>query len=787
MKLTLNWLKDHLETDKSLSEITAGLTAIGLELESVDSPADRLKDFVVARVVDAQKHPNADRLKLCQIDDGSEKLLQVVCGGTNVRQGMKIAFARVGTLIPSTGQVLKPGHIRGIDSFGMICSAQELLLDTNSDGSIMDLDTDAKEGSPLATALGLDDAVIEISITPNRSDCFSVRGIARDLAAYGMGTLKPLKTISFSPSLNCPVKVTITDQFCSHFTGRIIENVQNKESPAWMRNRLTAVGQKCISALVDVTNYISLDIGRPLHVFDADKIEKDITVAPAKKGDRLEALDGKTYELEEGMTTVRDSSAILSLAGIMGGMQSSCTESTTRVFIESAYFDPIQIAGTGQSLRILSEARTRFERGVDVAEVKFGLDLATQYIIQCCGGKVSEIVEAGKEKDIAVTVSLTLERLISYSGDNSLSLKESKEILQKLGFKIIDLSEEKIVVESPSWRHDIKLDVDLVEEILRIRGFDKLPIISLPFKQPHRKFDKVKVVKNILVNRGMSEIYTWSFIDAQTAGKFGIGIELDAPLSQEMAVMRPSILPGHLKAIAHNQSKSLFNSSFFEVALKYSLENNTIHQEPVITGVRSVHTGPRHWIASPRKVDVFDCKSDALSILDSMGINNYQIDTSGPDYYHPGRKGCLKQGNKTLAYFGEIHPSLIEWFNLLGPVVAFEVFFDNLPKEPKRKIPQLTLSPYQAVNRDFAFILDKKITADQIIKSIQKVDRNLVQAVQIFDVYEGDKLEKEQKSIAVQVKLQARDKTLSEEDLNTVSANLVNAVEKMCGGTLRNS
>eukprot|EP01037_Dinobryon_pediforme_P016050 gene16050-16219_t len=453
----------HLETDKSLHEIAAALNGIGLELEGIDNPADRLQDFVVAKVVEAGKHPNADRLNLCQVDDGSEKLLQVVCGGTNVRQGMKIAFARVGTIIPVNGQVLKAGNIRGMDSLGMICSAQELLLSNEeSDGSIMDLETDATLGSPLAAALGLDDAVIEVSVGPNRSDCFSVRGIARDLAAYGIGTLKPLKMPEISPSIDCSIKVSITDPACSHFTGRLIEGVQNKESPLWMQSRLKAVGQKCISALVDVTNYVSLDIGRPLHVFDADKLKGDIVVRPAKAGETMKALDGKVYELEDGMTTISDSATVLSLAGVMGGLSSGCAESTTRVFIESAYFDPIRIAKTGQSLRILSEARTRFERGVDPADVILGLDFAAHYILQHCGGKVSQVVEAGK--------------------------------------------------------------------------------------------------------------------------KFGTGVvELEAPLSQEMAVMRPSILPGHLKAISNNQSKSLYNSAFFEVA--------SSHPEKLMLLIAK----PMHW------------------------------------------------------------------------------------------------------------------------------------------------------------------------------------------------
>jgi phenylalanyl-tRNA synthetase beta chain len=786
MKFTLNWLKDHLLTDQSINQILDALVHIGLEVESIDNPAERLKDFVVAQVVKAEKHPNADRLNLCQVDDGSGQLLQVVCGASNVRQGMKVAFARIGTVVPATGQPLKKGNIRSVDSFGMLCSAEELLLAEESDG-IIDLETDAKPGSPLAPVLGLDDAVIEVSLTPNRSDCFSVRGIGRDLAAYGMGTLKPLKTPEITTVFPCSLQVSITDPACSHFTGRIIENVKNGQSPTWIQARLKAVDQKCISALVDVTNYIALDIGRPLHVFDADKIKGNLVVRPAKPEETLEALDGKAYELEEGMTTISDHSGVLSLGGIMGGLSSGCTDSTTRVFIESAYFDPIRTATTGQTLRILSEARTRFERGVDPAQVTLGLDLATQYILDMCGGTPSQMIESGQVTRNPIQVSLTHKKLISYSGDEKISLAESSAFLKNLGFQIIQESAQELIVNVPSWRHDVSLDVDLIEEILRLRGYDALPTTSLPLQKPNRTLSQSHIVRNILANRGLSEVYTWSFIDAETANKFGKGVELEAPLSQDMAVMRPSILPNHLKAIANNQSKSLYNGAFFEVASQYSTTPSGILENKMTVGVRSAKTNARHWAHSPRVADVYDIKADALAVLEGMSVSNYQIDSQTPDYYHPGRKGTLKQGNKILGYFGEIHPSLIDLFKIDGPVVAFEIFLENLPTEVKRKITPLMLSPYQAVTRDFAFILDQSITADQLIRTVQKIDKTLIQDIDIFDVYSGDKLPHGKKSIAIQVHLQASDRTLSEEDLNTFSTNLINAVEKTCNGVLRNA
>ncbi len=788
MKFTLSWLKDHLDTDQSLDQILDALVSVGLEVESVDNPAERLKDFVVAQVIEAGKHPNADRLNLCQVDDGSGQMLQVVCGASNVRQGMKVAFARIGTVVPATGQPLKKGNIRSVDSFGMLCSAEELLLAEESDG-IMDLVTDAKPGSPLAPILGLDDAVIEVGLTPNRSDCFSVRGIARDLAAYGVGVLKDLKVPGITGNNPCPIKVSITDSACSHFTGRVIEGVKNGQSPAWMQRRLKAVGQKCISALVDVTNYIAFDIGRPLHVFDADKIKGNLVVRPAKTGETLEALDSKIYELEESMTTVSDDSSVLALGGIMGGIPSSCTETTTRVFIESAYFDPIRIAKTGQTLRIISEARTRFERGVAPTQVTLGVELATQYIIDMCGGVPSHMIEAGKAIIKSTKVSLSHKKLISYSGDEKITLTESSKLLQHLGFKIVKPEDDigEITVEVPSWRHDVSLDVDLIEEILRLRGYDALPTTSLPLQKPNRSLRQPQVVREILSTRGLSEIYTWSFIDTETANKFGKGVELEVPLSQDMAVMRPSLLPNHLKAVAHNQSKSLYNSAFFEVASRYLTTQQGIQEDKMVAGVRSAETNIRHWNQAQRSVDVYDAKADALAVLEEMGINNYQIDMQAPDYYHPGRKGALKQGNKVLGYFGEIHPATIEDYKIDGPVVAFEIFLDNLPKEIKKKITPLTLSPYQVVTRDFAFILDQKVTADLLIRTIQKVDKTLIQDINIFDVYSGDKLPQNKKSIAIQVCLQAPDRTLSEEDLNTFSTNLISSVEKTCGGVLRNA
>ncbi|MCX7338190.1 MAG: phenylalanine--tRNA ligase subunit beta [Alphaproteobacteria bacterium] len=785
MKLTVNWLKDHLDTTASVQEIVEALTQIGLEVEHVDNPAERLKGFVVGMVVEAIPHPNADRLRLCQVDDGTGPLVQVVCGASNVRQGMKVAFARVGTMIPVTGQPLKKGTIRNVDSFGMLCSAEELLLDEKSEG-IIDLKTNLAPGSDLAQALdGLDDVVIELSITPNRSDCFSVRGVARDLAAYGLGTLKDLTVPKIIVQNPCPISVQITDPNCLYFTGRIIEGVQNAQSPEWVQRRLASVGQRSLSALIDVTNYICLDLGRPMHVYDADKIQGGLVVRSAKAGEVLDALNGEPYQLQDGMTVIADESGPLSLGGIMGGVATSCTPKTTRVFLESAYFDPIQTAKTGRALRILSESRTRFERGVDPADVQLGLEIATQWILDWCGGAPSLAQEAGDAFLSKKTISLSLEKLRGISGDQSLTLIDAAPILQRLGFSVLGQTDQQITVDVPSWRHDITLDVDVVEEIVRLRGYDKIQATSLPLKRPPLDNDQSYILKQTLCHRGLQEIYTWSLIDQETAQKFGDSIELEMPLNQEMAVLRPSLLPGHLKAIAANQNKSQVNGAFFELARQFKPTSTDFAEEAMLSGVRSLQTGPRHWAQNPRPVDVYDAKADVVAILDLVGISSYQVVDSAPDYYHPGRKGAIKQGQRTLAYFGEIHPTLVKEFEIAGPVVAFEVFINTLPKEIKRKLTPPTLSPYQPVTRDFAFIVDRGMSADQMIRTIQKIDKTLIQDIVIFDVYSGDKLPDGKKSIAFQVRLQASDRTLSDTDLQVLSDSVVREIGRACGGVLR--
>lgn len=784
MKFTLNWLKDYLETTATVTQITEALINLGLEVEGVEDPAERLKGFVVAQVETVERHPNADRLNLCQVNDGQGPLVQVVCGASNVRQGMKVAFAKIGTVIPVTGQPLKPGVIRSVDSHGMLCSAEELLLEAESEG-ILDLETSLPVGSDLASALDLNDVVIEVSLTPNRSDCFSVRGIARDLAAMDMGTLKPLPKRIINSDQSYPLKVTLSDSACPYFTGRIIEGVKNGASPQWLQKRLKAVGQRSISTIVDVTNYICLDQGRPLHAFDADKIQGALQVRPAKDGESLEALNDQTYSLKKGMITVSDDTGVLSLAGIMGGKSSACDETTTRIFLESAYFDPINIALTGQNLNLHSDSRTRFERGVDPQEVVNGLDQATHLILEHCGGIASKIIEVGQIPVNVHEISLSQQKLTAVSGNKNLTLDTVRSSLEKLGLKAIDQTLEKITLTTPSWRHDLQIDIDLIEEILRLDGYDKIETVSLPLQQFNKPIKIEQLIRKSLCQRGFDEVYTWSFTDAQTAEWFGKGIELGVPLNQEMAVLRPSLLGGILKAITTNQSKSQFNSVFFEIAHQFQNIQDKINEETVAAGIRSQNTSTRHWSLQPRVVDIFDVKADVQNTFDFLGIQGYQLEASGPDYYHPGRRGTFKQGPKILAYFGELHPTVLSNFDLKGPVVGFEIFIERLPPLSVKAKGPLHLSPYQAVIRDFGFIVPADLKADLLIKTIQKIDKNLIQDVQIFDVYQGDKLEKDKKSIAVEVRLQAIDRTLSDKELEQFSDAVIESVSKNCGGILR--
>ncbi|MCE9507686.1 MAG: phenylalanine--tRNA ligase subunit beta [Alphaproteobacteria bacterium] len=794
MKLSLSWLKEYLDTQAALDEISKKLTAIGLEVEGIHDPAAMLKGVVVGHVVSAEKHPDADKLQCLIVDTGAEKL-KVVCGAPNAKAGMKGVFAPVGSYIPGSAMTLKKGNIRGQESNGMMCSERELLLSEEHNG-IIELAAAAVTGSPAADALGLNDPVLEINLTPNRGDCAGIYGIARDLAAAGLGKLKPLKTAAVAGKFKSPVTVSLKDEkSCPLFIGRYIRGVKNGASPQWLQDKLKAVGQKPISALVDITNYMTLGLNRPLHVFDADKLQGNIHVRLSAKGERLAALNDKSYDLDDGMVVICDDSGVLGLGGIIGGVSSAVSEKTVNVYLECAYFDQTAIAKTGQKLQIDSDARYRFERGIDPAFASAGAEIATQMILDLCGGEASEVFVAGTAPDVSRTINYAPQRL-KLLGGSDLTEARQKEILTALGFALNGWA-----VKTPSWRHDVEGAPDIVEEILRIDGYDNIPpqpVVRLPGQlrsEPSPLQKRVISSRRTLASRGLYETVTWSFMDDAKSDLFGAAatqnkkaLTLVNPISADLAVMRPSILPNLIEAAGKNTDKGYPDAALFEVGGVY-LSPEYDGQLTVATGLRSGNAVARHWSGAARSADALDAKGDALAVLEACGINvnSLQITIDAPAWYHPGRSGVLRLGRDALAYFGEIHPAVLASLKRDEAYAGFEVFLQKLPA-PKKKGTRKELlkpSPFQPVSRDFAFIVDQTVEADKLVRAIKSVDKNLITAVDIFDIYMGKGVTPGKKSVALAVTLQPVEKTLTDEEINALSAKIIEAVEKGTGGALR--
>jgi len=798
MKFTLSWLKDFLDTPATLHEITDKLTAIGLEVEGIENPAETLKGFVVGHVISAARHPDADKLQCLVVDTGSEKL-NVVCGAPNARAGMKGVFAPVGSYIPGSDLTLKKGVIRGQESNGMMCSERELLLSDEHNG-IIELPDTAATGTDAAAALGLDDPVIEINLTPNRGDCAGIYGIARDLAAAGLGTLHPHAHNAATPTFENPVKVSIADEkACPLFIGRYIRGVKNGPSPEWLQKRLKAVGQNPISVLVDITNYLTLALNRPLHVFDADKLKGPIHIRPSKAGETLEALNDKTYTLADGMTAVCDDSGVLGLGGIIGGVPSSVTEATTNVYLEVALFDPVRTAMTGQSLQIDSDARYRFERGIDPAFARDGAEIATQLILDLCGGEVSDLAIAGSVPEHHRLISYAPERLKLLGG---MELPEARQqaILSALGFAVTE-SGKVWNIKTPSWRSDVEGAADIVEEILRIEGYDNIPA-EIVRPNAHEKQEplsplarRATLTRRILAARGLSETITWSFLDEASADLFGVNrqqnkaaLTLTNPISVDLAIMRPSVLPNLIAAAGRNADRGIENAALFEIGNCY-WSTDAEGQVLTATGLRSGNTRPRHWSGPARTADVYDAKADALAVLEACGVNtaNLQITSDAPEWYHPGRSGALRLGPTVLAWFGEMHPAVLGAMKRDEPYAGFEIFLPSLP-QARKKGPQKELlrpSPFQPVGRDFAFIVDEGVEAEKMLRAVRGCDKKLITHAEIFDVYQGKGVESGKKSVALAVTLQPSDKTLTDEEISTISQKIVEAVKAQTGGTLR--
>jgi phenylalanyl-tRNA synthetase beta chain len=888
MKFTLSWLKQHLATTATLDEICVKLTAIGLEVESVTDRSAALAPFKIAYVADAVQHPQADRLRVLTVDTGKEKL-QVVCGAPNARAGMKTVLALPGDVIPASGEMLKKGVIRGVESQGMCCSADELGLQELRAEGILDLPSDAPLGASYVDWAGLNDPVIEINLTPNRADCAGVYGIARDLAAAGLGTLQPLQIAAvkgtFKSAISVELRVASCGVFsdsepvirsaqpnldgtpphltspsrgeeqavpaasriphpavpCPLFVGRLIRNIKNGPSPDWLQRQLQAIGLRPISAMVDITNYLTFDQARPLHVFDAAKVSGNLWVTPAKGGEELVALNGKTYTLESGMTAIGDATGVLSLAGIMGGAATGCDTTTTSVFIESALFDPVRTAQTGRALGVHSDARYRFERGVDPNFAVPGMELATRLVLELCGTaatEVSELVIAGAVPDAVKTITYdpaTCRQLIGVE----VAVAEQAKILRDLGFKVQDWPQDRtdpsplegearwggeplstaassggtppslalptggseqpfprqLLVSVPTWRPDIDGQADLAEEVIRIKGFEHIPAVSLPrdsvmtplaLDLPLRR---AHAARRALAGQGLMEAVTWSFMASSLAEQFGSTkpqLRLVNPISADLDMMRPSILGNLLTAAQRNADRGFGDVGLFEIGPVF--QDTTPDGQIMMAAALRAGQTPRHWQAKPRAVDAYDAKADALAALAACGAPtaSLQVTTDAPAWYHPGRSGVLRLGPTALAAFGELHPALLAAVDSATPVVAMEIYLANLPvaRTSGTAKPLLKLDALQPLTRDFAFVVDRSLTAEKLVKAVKGAEKNLIREVTVFDVYAGDKIAADKKSLALSVTLQPKDKTLTDADIDTLSQQIVKAAEKV-GASLR--
>jgi phenylalanyl-tRNA synthetase beta chain len=802
MKFTLSWLKEHLDTKASVREIAETLTRIGLEVEEVFDPATALAPFRVAEVVKCEKHPNADKLSVCEVDTGTERL-QVVCGAPNARAGLKGVFAPVGSYVSGSDLTLTKAKIRGVESNGMLLSERELELSDEHTG-IIELDPSAKVGSPAAKALGLEDAVFNVAITPNRPDCLGVRGIARDLAAAGLGKLKKdtIKPVKGSFPNPVPIKLEFDEEnadACPVFAGRVVRNVKNGPSPDWLQRRLKAIGLRLINALVDITNFISYDRGRPLHVYDADKLKGAIRARLGRKGEKFLALDGKTYGVDADMCVIADDARVLGLGGVMGGEETGVTDATINVFIESAYFDPKRTARTGRRLNIQSDARYRFERGVDPAFVVPGLELATDLVLQLCGGEASRSEIAGKPPKTNRPFKFDIDQVKRLSG-LELQAREIKQLLAALGIEL-EGTGKHLKATPPSWRPDITGPADLVEEVVRLTGVDQVPAtpmtrdagVAKPVLTEAQR--RQRLTRRALASRGFVEAVTWSFIAPERAKLFGGGqpaLTLSNPISTELAQMRPSLLPELIAAAQWNRDRGFADGALFELGQAYRgarPEDQFTAAAGVRFGRSALSGSGRHWSGEAPEAGIFAAKEDAVATLTALGLDQASLTVTreAPSWFHPGRSGALKLGPKTvLGVFGEFHPDLLAKLGIDPPIVGFELYLDAFPAaKGKGAGKALEASDLQPVRRDFAFLLDQDVPAGEVVSAASSVDRALISDVGVFDVFAGPGVPEGKKSLAIEVTLQPREKTLTDADIEAVVAKIIAAVTNATGGELR--
>lgn len=803
MKFTLSWLKDYLETDASLEEIEFALTDLGLEVEGVEDPIAIYEPFVIGRVLHAEPHPDADKLRLCQVDIGGAEPSQIICGAPNAREGITVVVAQPNTYIPGLDITISVGKIRGVESFGMMCSRKELLLGDDHDG-IIELDGDAEIGMPFSKYLAVNepakiDPVIEIAITPNRPDALGIYGIARDLAARGLGKLSPMPKADIKGGFKSPIDVSIDDEArvaAPHFTGRYIRGVKNGASPQWLQDRLRAIGLRPISILVDITNYFTFAFNRPLHVFDADKVKGNLRVSLANGGETLMGLDDKDYTFSADMTMISDDENVESIAGIMGGAPTGCELDTVNVFLESAYWNPIATAITGRKLKINTDARYRFERGIDPEFTRDGLDLAAEMIVELCGGEVSEMVEAGAVIDWRREYRFDPERVAKLVG-MEISKARQVEILDSLGFEVNDAT-----VTPPSWRPDVQNDADIVEEVVRVQSLTSLE--GKPMSRETTGIIKPVLtekqvreanIRHAIADAGYNECVTYSFIDETSALAFGsVGdVVLSNPISSEMSHMRPSLYPSLLQAASRNIARGFSDLKLFEIG-------NNFHglapeaQVRVASGILTGLYAPRNPYGDNRAVDVFDAKTVIAASLAEIGIDIEKLTMIEHDapWFHPARAAKLGLGpKKIIAEFGEFHPSVLKQLGLKSRAVGFSIFLDEIPASKKKSATKspLKMHDLQKVDRDFAFVVDKDVPAKDLVKAVMGADKTLIESVNLFDVFEGKKAEEQlgegKKSLALSVVLQPNRATLTEEDLTKLSQQIVEKAEKATGAILR--
>ncbi|WP_374574578.1 phenylalanine--tRNA ligase subunit beta [Phenylobacterium sp.] len=789
MKFTLSWLREHLDTQASAAEIVEAMTMAGLEVEHVEDPASKLAAFSVAKIVEAVKHPNADKLRVCQVDtkDGRK---EIVCGAPNARAGLTTVYAPIGAYVPGSGVTLEARPVRGVVSNGMLCSAAELEVAEESDG-IMELDEALAVGAPAVQALGLE-AVIDFEVTPNRPDWLGVAGIARDLAAAGVGKLEDLSVAPVKGSFPCPVEIRLDgSDACPAFAGRLIRGVKNGPSPAWLQRKLVSIGLRPINALVDVTNLLSYDRARPLHVYDAKKLSGGFVEARlGREGESLEALDGKTYEITPEICVIADASGAIGLGGVMGGESTGCSEETVDVFVESAWFDPIRTAQTGRTTGIVSDAQYRFARGVDPGFVVPGLELATRLILELCGGEPSEVTLAGELPAPPAPVAFDRGYVKKLSG-LTIPAERIDQILTDLGFSI-----DGATVTPPTWRRDVEGKADLVEEVARIEGYGALPAEELPpIARPAggvltTRQMRMRTARRSMAARGFSEAITWSFIRQDFAELFGGGaanLVLTNPIAADLSTMRPSILPGLIEAVGRNARRGFPDVALFEVGPVY-LGDEPGDQKTAVAAVLAPHP-PRRWDKGGDD-PLFALKGDLLGLLDDIGAPPLQVaqGQSSP-WWHPGRSARLQLGPKNVvAEFGELHPRILKALDVDGPVLAFEITLDAVP-EPKKKAtkgrPALSASTLMPLSRDFAFVVAETVAAGELARAAGGADKALITDVRVFDVYQGKGVAEGMKSVAVEVEVQPREKTLTDAEIEALSGRVVAAVEKATGGKLR--